>query len=62
MQNSGKHPQNRPSPSDVIKVEGEDQATPGPLKRNVPGTLTIPQYRFNKTKQHTHTHRPKFYV
>ena len=21
-----------------------------------PGTVTIPQYRFNKTKQHTHTH------
>jgi len=21
-----------------------------------PGTVTIPQYRVNKTKQHTHTH------
>jgi len=39
--------------SDVVKVEGEDPATPGPLKRNHPGTVTIPQYRFNKTKQHT---------
>jgi len=36
--------------SDVVKVEGEDPATPGPLKRN-PGTVTIPQYRVNKTKQ-----------
>jgi len=24
--------------SDVVKVEGEDPATPGPLKRNDPGT------------------------
>ena len=39
--------------SDVVKVEGEDPATPGPLKRNDPGTVTIPQYRVNKTKQHT---------
>ena len=40
--------------SDVDKVEGEDPATPGPLPlRNDPGTVTIPQYRFNKTKQHT---------
>ena len=32
--------------SDALKVKGED--------RNDPGTVTIPQYRFNKTKQHTH--------
>ena len=31
--------------SDVVKVKGED--------RNDPGTVTIPQYRFNKTKPHT---------
>ena len=30
--------------SDVVKVEGDDLATPG-----------FPQYRVNKTKQHTHT-------
>jgi len=42
--------------SDVVKVEGEDPATPGPLPlRNDPGTVTIPQYRFNKNKA-THTH------
>jgi len=41
--------------SDVDKVEGEDPATPGPLPlRNDPGTVTIPQYRFNKNKA-THT-------
>jgi len=39
--------------SDVVKVNGEDPATPGPLKRNDPGTITISQYRVNKTKQHT---------
>jgi len=60
--------------SDVVKVEGEDPATPGCLRkdrvirrvgdskswvrtplprlRGNPGTITIPQYRFNKTKQH----------
>jgi len=42
--------------SEVVKVQGEDLATPGPLKRNDPGTVTIPQYRVNTTKQHTHTH------
>jgi len=42
--------------SDVVKVEGEDPATPGPQKRNDPRTVTIPQYRFNKTKQHTLQH------
>ena len=41
--------------SDVVKVEGEDPATPGLLPQGIdPGTVTIPQYRFNKTKQHTH--------
>jgi len=39
--------------SDVVKVKGEDLASPGPLKRNDIGTVTIPQYRYNKTKQHT---------
>ena len=39
--------------SDVVKVKGEDPATPGPLQRNDHGTVTIPQYRFNKTIQHT---------
>jgi len=39
--------------SDVVKVEGEDPATPGPLQRNDSGTVTIPQYRFDETKQHT---------
>jgi len=36
-------------------VNGEDPATPGLLKGIDPGTVTIPQYRVNKTKQHTHT-------
>jgi len=40
--------------SNVVKVKDEDLAAPGPLKRNDPGTVTIPQYRVNKTKQHTH--------
>ena len=41
--------------SDVVKVQGEDPAPPGPLPlRNDPGTVTIPQYRFNKNKA-THT-------
>jgi len=36
-------------------VEGEDPATPGLLPKGIdPGTVTIPQYRVNKTKQHTH--------
>ena len=40
--------------SDVVKVEGEDPATPGPLPLRIdPGTVTIPQHRFHKTKQHT---------
>ena len=39
--------------SDVVKVEGEDPGTPGPRLRNDPGTVTISQYRVNKTKQHT---------
>ena len=33
--------------SDVVKVEGEYPATPGPLKRNDTGTVTIPQYQYN---------------
>jgi len=42
--------------SDVVKVKGEDPATPGLLPEGIdPGTVTIPQYRVNKTKQHTHT-------
>ena len=60
--------------SDVVKVKGEDQDTPGylkgdrvrrrfrivgasPLARSWsnPGTVTIPQDRFHKTKQRTHT-------
>jgi len=41
--------------SDVVKVKGEDPATPGPLPKGIdPGTVTIPQYQVNKTKQHTH--------
>jgi len=36
-------------------VKGEDPATPGPLKRNDPGTITIPQYRVDKTKHNTHS-------
>ena len=46
--------------SDLVKVQGEDLATPGLLPKELtgidPGTVTIPQYRVNKTKQHTHTH------
>ena len=42
--------------SDVVKVEGEDPATPGPQKRNDTRTITIPQYQFNKNKA-THTHK-----
>ena len=41
----------------VVKVKGEDPATPGLLPKGIdPGTVPIPQYRVNKTKQHTHTH------
>jgi len=42
--------------SDVVKVDGEDPATPGPLKRNDPGTVTIPPYQFKSNKA-THTPR-----
>jgi len=35
--------------SDVVKVESEDPDTPGPARID-PGTVTIPQYRFNKNK------------
>ena len=39
--------------SDVVKVQGEDPATPGLLPKGIdPGTVTIPQYGANKTKQH----------
>ena len=42
--------------SDLVTVQGEDPATPGLLPKGIdPGTVTIPQYRVNKTKQHTHT-------
>ena len=42
--------------SDVVKVEGEDPATPGPLPlRNDPGTVMIPQYRFNNKNKAKHT-------
>jgi len=41
-------------PSDVLKVKGEDPGSGhprSPALRNDPGTVTIPQYRFNnKTK------------
>ena len=41
--------------SDVVNVKGEDPVTPGLLQKGIdPGTVTIPQYRVNKTKQHTH--------
>ena len=37
--------------SDVVKVQGEDPDTPGLLTQRIdPGTVTIPQYRYNKTK------------
>jgi len=37
-------------PSDVVKVNSEDPATPGPLKRNDPWIVMIPKYPVNKTK------------
>jgi len=57
--------------SDVVKVEGEDPATPGDypglLTRGHPGTITIPQYWVNKTKQHilsleSHANPPSYSV
>jgi len=48
--------------SDVLTVEGEDSAPTGHLKRNDTETVTIPQYWYNKTKQHTHTDTPDFFV
>ena len=43
--------------SDVVKVKGEDPVTPSP---NDPGTITIPQHRYNnKTKQHTLSKRKR---
>ena len=48
--------------SDVIKVEGEDLATPeiivGILTRGHPGNVTIPQCQVNTTKQYTPSLRP----
>ena len=48
--------------SDVVKVKGEDPATPGYYLRSVdtknPRTVTIPQYWVNKTKQHTRAPLP----
>ena len=41
--------------SNLVKVQGSDPTTPGPLKRSDPGTVKIPKHRINKTKQHTHT-------
>jgi len=45
--------------SDVVQVEAEDPATPGSSRAvslarlcGNPGTVTISQYRLNKTKQH----------
>jgi len=35
-----------------VGTKGEDPATPGPARID-PGTVTIPQCRLNKTKQHT---------
>jgi len=46
----------------VVKVEGEDPATPGPLKRNDSGTVTIPQYRVINTKQHTQRVHTTFFI
>jgi len=66
----------------VVKVDGEDLATPGSLRghrarryvgnfrswvrsctltlsQGNPETVTIPQYRFNKTKQHTQSCKAK---
>jgi len=56
--------------NDVVKVQGEDLPPSGCLRedrvrkyvgdsplgsRGNPGTVTIPQYRSNKTMKHTHT-------
>ena len=46
--------------SDVVKVKGEDYPR-SPALRIDPGTVTIPQYRFNKTKQHTQS-TPRLFV
>jgi len=40
--------------SDVDKVQGEDPATSGPLIKGMTPGPRFPQYRVNKTKQHTH--------
>ena len=48
--------------SDVVKVKGEYPATPrSPALRNDPGTVTIPQYRFNKNKA-THTQAEELFT
>ena len=43
----------------IVKVKGEDLDTPDCLRSvdtgNNPGTVKIPQYQVNKTKQRTHT-------
>jgi len=43
--------------SDVVKVKGEDPATPGLLPKGIDtGTVTIPQYRLIIKQSNTHTH------
>jgi len=42
--------------SDVVKVQVRIRLPQVPVSRNDPGTVTIPQYRFNKNKV-THTIR-----
>jgi len=54
---ANKRVKKRTSHSDVVKVEGEDPPPPGCLKSvdsrpGKPGTVTIPQYLFDKTWQH----------
>ena len=42
--------------SDVVKVKGEDPATPGLLPQGIdPGTVTIPQYRLIIKQSNTRT-------
>ena len=40
--------------SDVVQVQREDPATPCPLISGMTPEPRFPQYRVNKTKQHTH--------
>jgi len=43
--------------SDVVKVEGEDPATPGLLPKGIDtGTVTIPQYRLIIKQSNTQMH------